>query len=633
MERPKPLSESQAPSQRIHLFTPSGSNLLSTEDSPHSAGLAVLSDSLMPKSQHTLWPACFDTLSSRSSFDKIRWYRNCLKLQWEIVSVRASQSNTAIIDVTDGSLKKELLERSPAPQLPRLAWRDRLFWAVSFPVVLTLLVVGLVFTLSRKGISDPDIWWHLHNAQFLAEHHSFLRADSYSFTVPGHAWINHEWLGELPYYLGWRILGLSGIHAVMFVTLTLIFMGILYLSYRESGHYKSSSLATSFVVFFGCVSFGPRTILFGYLYLLLLLIVLQKFRKNGDAPLWTIPLLFCLWVNTHGSWSIGIIFLSFFIASGLIDCEWGSVYSNRWTRTQRKKLLITWIASAGALFLNPYGARLVFYPLDLAFRQRLNIEHVAEWVSINFHDVRGKLVIVLLVVLLLSTIIKPRRWNLGELGIVLFALYSGLTYIRFLFLVAIVIAPVLAKTFDFVPRYRRELDTPRLNACVILLIAAACIHFWPREEQLEQWVAEQYPEQALSYLRTNTPHGALLNFYLWGGYLNWRDPEMKVFVDSRVDIFEYSGVLKDYLDLLSLRNPAALLDKYQIRYVLFPPDEPFTYLLEHASGWKVAYRDQVCVLFERTETDATTALDGRNLNLHRRNLGVSPSFRGKSKWL
>jgi hypothetical protein len=520
--------------------------------------------------------------------------------------------NTAIVDVPDEQQTSEFQSQPGAHASRSSAWRERLFWAVSFPVVLTLILVGLVFALSRKGITDPDIWWHLHNAQFLVEHHTFMRADTYSFTVPGHPWINHEWLAELPFYLGWRALGLGGIHAVMFVTLALIFLGILYLSYCESGHYKSSILATSFVVFLGCVSFGPRTILFGYAYLVVLLIVLQKFRSRGNAPLWSLPPLFCLWANTHGSWSIGMIFLSIFIAGGLIECDYRFIYSECWTSAQRKKLFLTWIVSVAALFVNPYGARLVFYPLDLAFRQRLNIEHVAEWVSVNFHDMRGKLVIVLLVVLLVSALVKPRRWTVGELGITLFALYSGLTYIRFLFLVAIVIAPVLAKTFTFVPRYRREMDTPITNACVIAMIVVTWIYFWPKEKQLETWIAEQYPQQAVSYLQANAPQGAVLNFYLWGGYLNWSDPDLKVFVDSRVDIFEYAGVLKDYLDLLALKDPASVLDKYQIQYVLFPPEEPLTYVLEHDRGWTVTRRDQVSVLLQRNETNATAASKQRN---------------------
>jgi hypothetical protein len=496
-------------------------------------------------------------------------------------------------------------------------WRERLFPAVSFHVVLTLIVVTLIFIWSRKGIADPDIWWHLHNADYLVQHHSLPRADMYSFTVAGHPWINHEWLAELPYYFAWRVSGLSGINAVVFAVLTLTFLGVLYLCYRETGHYKASIVAGTFAVILGSISFGPRTILFGYAYLVLLLLLLQRFRLKGHAPLWLIPPLFCLWANAHGSWLIGMVIFSMVIGAGLFNGEWGFVAAEPWTPSQRNRLLISWGASLGALFLNPFGARLVFYPLDLAFRQKLNIEHVAEWISVNFHDTRGKIVLVLLIILLVSALVRPRRWILGELGLVLFALYSGLTYIRFLFLLGIVIAPVLAKTFEFVPRYRREMDTPVINAVVIILMLAGIAHYWPREPQLQALVADQYPVQAVSYLRAHPPSGPMLNFYLWGGYLNWRDPSLKVFIDSRVDIFEYSGVLQDFLNVLALKDPEIVLDKYQIRYVLFPPGEPLTYLLQHDPKWRVLYSDKISVLLERMSDNPA----GQAANVNRTSAG------------
>jgi hypothetical protein len=88
-------------------------------------------------------------------------------------------------------------------------------------------------------------------------------------------------------------------------------------------------------------------------------------------------------------------------------------------------LLLAWGASVAALFVNPFGAKLVFYPLDLAFRQKLNIEHVEEWVSVNFHDARGKFVIVLLFILIVSSLLRPRRWGLSELALTLFALSTA----------------------------------------------------------------------------------------------------------------------------------------------------------------------------------------------------------------
>jgi hypothetical protein len=245
------------------------------------------------------------------------------------------------------------------------------------------------------------------------------------------------------------------------------------------------------------------------------------------------------------------------------------------------------------------GYRLVFYPFDLAFRQRLNISHIAEWVSVDFHNLRGKVVLVLLLFLLLSALLGECRWTLAELGLLLFGLYCGLTYIRFLFLLGIVAAPVMAKGLDFLPPYRPEIDKRLLNAFMMFLMIGGIARYWPISAELERAVAQDYPAEALPYLKAHPPRAPMLNFYLWGGYLGWNDRAIKVFIDSRVDIFEYAGVLQDYIDLLGLKQPRKILDKYRICSVLFPHDEPLAYALEHDPEWRVVYRDRLCVLLER----------------------------------
>jgi hypothetical protein len=70
-------------------------------------------------------------------------------------------------------------------------------------------------------------------------------------------------------------------------------------------------------------------------------------------------------------------------------------------------------------------------------------------------------------------------------------------------------------------------------------------------------------------------------------------------VDSRVDIFEYNGTFKDYLDIVHLKQPIELLDRHQIRYVLFEKDTPLVYLLQRAGGWKVDYEKGDVIVLER----------------------------------
>ena len=365
-------------------------------------------------------------------------------------------------------------------------------------------------------MADPDIWWHLRNAESLIAHHELVRADRYSFTVPGHPWINSEWLAEVPYYLAWHAWGLMGIQIVLTAVIAAIFMALLYLTYQDSGNFKASVLACFYSIYLASVSFGPRTVLFGYAYILILLISLQRFRKTGRGPLWAIPPLFCLWANTHGSWLIGFVLFSIVVAAGLPTKDWGQVVATPWSASQLRKLVLTGAASAAAVFINPFGGRLVFYPFDLALRQKLNIAHIAEWVSVDFHELRGKLVLVLVVALFIAALSLVRRWTYAEVGLLLFALYSGLTYVRFLFLLGIVITPIIARMMNFIPPYRREIDKYALNALMMLMMIAGIAWFWPRTPALQASVDRNYPSKILPYLSAHPPDGPMLEFLSLG---------------------------------------------------------------------------------------------------------------------
>ena len=157
--------------------------------------------------------------------------------------------------------------------------------------MLGALLAATVFGFVVHNVGgDPDIWWHLRNAEYLLTNHRFVRADMYSYTVSGHPWVNSEWLSEVPYYLAWRAFGQQGIVALTLVLAVSIVFGLFYLCWRQSGNIKGSALACYFAVFLAVVNFGPRTILFGYGYLIVLLIVLERFRSRGSAPLWLLPL-------------------------------------------------------------------------------------------------------------------------------------------------------------------------------------------------------------------------------------------------------------------------------------------------------------------------------------------------------
>jgi hypothetical protein len=468
-------------------------------------------------------------------------------------------------------------------------------------------VVLVVVQLAENNLADTDLWWHLRNAQFLVTNYRFPNFDTYSFTVVGRPWMNHEWLGEIPFYLAWRVNSLEGIEILMLTVLAAIFLGVLYLCYLRSQHIKASALACWVAVLLGTVNFGSRTILFGYVCFVVLLIILERFRVQKKSPLWVLPILFCVWINAHGSWSLGLLVFAIFVLSGLVEGQWGNIKAIRWSPQQLRRLIMTFGTSCLALFANPFGRRLILFPLDLAFRQPLGVAAVEEWGSVDFHGPRGKVVLIVLAGLFLAALVTHHQWHFSDLLLTLFAFYCGLSHERFLFFAGIIVAPIIADLLQFVPRYRPEIDKHWLNAMMLFGMLAFAAHRFPTPEQLEFQVEAEYPAEALPHLDSPDLSGNMLNFYPWGGYLGWENPQLKVFIDSRANIYEHAGVFEDYLRLTALQDTLGLLDKYKIRWVLFPVRHPVSYLLGSNPNWKVVYSGGISTLFERAVPITTNA--------------------------
>src|ERR1035438_6589620 len=233
-----------------------------------------------------------------------------------------------------------------------------------FPVLWFSLVALEIWVLADGRVAEADIWFHLRNAQELLSRHSFLRTDLYTFTVAGAPLLNFEWLSELPYYFAFQAWGLRGLLAMYLVLLWLIFAGVYYLALRRGASFGDAALVTMAGVALGCYSFGPRMLHFGWLCLIVLLLLLERFQQTGKG-LWVLPPLFGLWINLHGSWVFGFVVMGAYIVSGLVEGQWNNVVAERWTPVQLRKLLLASAASVVALLANPYGFKLLWYPFDV----------------------------------------------------------------------------------------------------------------------------------------------------------------------------------------------------------------------------------------------------------------------------
>jgi len=475
-----------------------------------------------------------------------------------------------------------------------------------FPLLWFSIIALEISLLAPLRNAEADIWFHLRNAQELLTRHAFLRTDLYTFTTAGSPLVNFEWLSELPYYFAFQAWGLRGLLGVELVALWLIFAGVYYLALRRGANFGDAALLTMFGVAIGSYDFAPRMLHFGWLCFIVMLLVLERFQRTGKG-LWVLPLLFAVWINLHGSWVFGLVVMGIYIASGLVEGQWGVVWAERWSPSQLRKLLLAFTASVAALFANPYGYKAVLYPFDLLFRQKINLDNMGEWRSVDFHSGWGKLAMIMILGMLGAAWFSRKPWKLRDILLAVFAVWAALNHLRFLLFAAIILVPILAPRLRLLlAPYDAKKDKPWLNLAITAVIVAIIISSFPSAAGLQDHIDSLFPRDAVRFMQQRQISGRLFNWYDYGGYIEFYAPSIKTFTDGRTDIFVYNGILSDYIKINAIEQPVELLDKYKIDYVLFPVNHRVGYVLDHSPEWRTIYEDKVAKLFQRVPGAATT---------------------------
>lgn len=489
----------------------------------------------------------------------------------------------------------------------QLATRDRLWRrAFSFPALLASLLVGAAFVACRSFNVDPDLWWHIKVGETILRTHQWPLTDVYSFTVTGQPWIAYEWLGEtlLAAVDHWG--GTTGVAILLVALGSMIVLALYGLATVTTGKSKAGFVAASVLFLLAEPSFSMRPQMLGYLFLILTLIALEGFRKGKSTALWFLPLLMLVWVNTHGSWIIGMGTIFAYWMSGLFQFRAGGIEATRWSDAERKQIAFVFLLSLIAIPITPYGTRLAASPFEFAFSLPLNAKYINEWQPMPFDLPGGKVFLILLLAIIFLQVMERFTWRIEQLGLYLFGTMMACLHARFLLIFVPFCTPLLATMIArWMPRYDPNKDKFALNAVLMIGIGAGIVHYFPARADLQREVARQFPVAAVQYLDQHPIPGPMYNTYGFGGYLIWsRGPEHKVFLDGRGDLYERGGVLADYMHIARLAPGAlTMLDKYGIQSCLIQRDEPLSTALTVSGDWRRIYFDEVSALFVRARRD------------------------------
>jgi hypothetical protein len=503
-------------------------------------------------------------------------------------------------------------------------------WLDTRRVLIAMVGLGL-FALAARGVTDPDLWWHLRTGQLILGNHAVFHADPYSFTRLGQPWVNHEWLSDVFIFTLYRVFGWGGL-IVTFSAITAAAFLLVFL--RCPGRPAIAAVATTWAGVASIPLWGVRPQTLSLLLISGFLLILDSPQKDGsrnkDAAddgsaerpnlLWWIPPLMLLWVNLHAGFAAGIGLVGLFLLGHVLDSAFGF---EPWVQAAPRIRRLTSVlgVSLAVIPLNPNGSKMFWYPLA-TLRSPAMQRHIAEWFSPDFHQPQYWAALAMILASLLAVALSPRRVLPRELLLLFTTMYMGLHSVRHLAIYVLVAAPILGGLADawvgnwaavrrHDPPDRSEVAPPSgkirtgLNAVLLasfLAFALARIHLVVgRQAETE---AARFPAAAVAYLSTHRPPGPLFNYYDWGGYLIWKlYPGVPVYIDGRADLYG-DAFMDSFAETYHLTNHwEAPLEAWQIRTVIVPPSAPLAAALASRAGWQQIYSDpQAVILTEGIST-------------------------------
>lgn len=463
-----------------------------------------------------------------------------------------------------------------------------------------LLFLGL-FAMTLRPVADPDFWWHLRTGQLIAETGAIPRADPFSFTLPGKAWVAHEWLTELAFFGLYK----TGGYGLLIVVFSLIITAAFLLVYlRSPGRPYAAGFALLLAALASAPAWGVRPQMLSLLFTAAFLYLLDLFQEKGRwQALLPLPLLTILWVNLHAGYFLGFAVIGIYLAGEAFPILAALLRRERPSLQKAALLSLVLAACLLAALANPNTWRILVYPFETLTSPSM-MQFIQEWFSPDFHQPEWMPLAILILALVAAPALARRPVPLTRVLLAVFFGFAALRSMRHVPLFALTAIPLLAAQLDGLTAGRQTVGaTPRfarwLNPLLLgLALLAIGLRFVSVLQEQPQSEAEMYPKAAADWILENRPEGNLYNAYGWGGYLIWRlYPTYPVYIDGRADVYG-DEFIYDYLRVY-YGQPGweEKLETADVRLVLVEPDSGLAYALRGSPRWQIVHEDTMRVLF------------------------------------
>jgi hypothetical protein len=444
----------------------------------------------------------------------------------------------------------------------------RLFAIVKW---VLFIFVALLFCMRTYHFVDPDLGWHLMAGSIVsAQGWTPPTIDTWSYTLPAHAWTDHEWLVDGILFAAQQ----SGHWLLVVVFFTLIALIAPYVWFRRSHNMLAlllSLLASGLLL--SLIGVRPQVI-----SLLLFFVsyeVLLSQSERIQKLLYLSPIFFWIWANLHAGFPAGLLLFAIVV----LEAMYAYLFKKNEAKPLRTiaTLLALFTGSTIATLLTPYHAAL-WWEIITSSINPLNA-YINEWASPLIEQSAMGVAFFTLAIGMVGA--QWKSFTRLQLFVVCFFALLYLRHLRMLpfFLIAILPLVAAASDFFFTTLTKSKIlvkgvDVVKIaTANILFMMIIVVFPYFALENDIT--APYQPPRAAFAALNTlgeRVTLGNVYNSYGFGGWLIHDRPQAKVFTDGRSPHWRDAAGFSPFASQIDLERHnapfASLFERFNIHAVI-----------------------------------------------------------------
>ena len=466
-----------------------------------------------------------------------------------------------------------------------------------------VLVAVLVFVLSLRQLSDPDLGFHLKYGKWIVTNHHVPVTDISTYTVTQHPYTDLHWLFQVVLYAVFRLTGYPGIS--LYVCLLSLLLFLLMLWRQQTFGIPLSITCIALLSAFLLIDprIAPRPEMITFLFLTGTIFILDLHYDRRKNLLFILPVIMLVWCNMHALFVLGMVVMAVYFLSDLVNSR------------KPDKSMLTWIIiSFLACLINPYGLKGFSLPIELLTRfdpQNIYNQHIQEFIPFfaqSHFVVRDYLFLSLSGITVLFILITFHNSKIHEIIILFLFAFIAFRSIRNIPLFVLVAIPVVShKAYEISGKIRFRRKKAGLILYIMMIVIPLALI--PRMLTNAWYIsnnsfnktgmginASHQPLQASDFLLNNHLDGRILNSIGFGGWLSWTLPQ-PIFIDGRLEVMQepiYEEVTESWRGGLP-----RMINKYHPQLIIYNYVKyyPWTFQLKELNDWRLIYADGLTAIF------------------------------------